>query len=53
MLLIHPQFSPITAIKQVESFTFLGVHITEDLKWSIHTDSVVKKAQEPYSTSGG
>ena len=26
------------------SFKFLGVHITDKLKWSTHTDSVVKKA---------
>ena len=25
---------------------FLGVHITNKLKWSTHTDSVVKKAQQ-------
>ena len=30
----------------VESFKFLYVHITDKLKWSTHTDSVVKKAQQ-------
>jgi hypothetical protein len=30
----------------VEIFKFLGVHITDYLKWSTHTDSVVKKAQQ-------
>ncbi len=30
----------------VSSFKFLGVHITEDLKWSAHTDAVLKKAQQ-------
>ena len=35
------------AVEQVESFKFLGVHITDDhLKWSIHTDSEVEKAQQ-------
>ena len=34
-----------TAVEKVESFTFLGVHITDKLKWSTHKDSVVKKAQ--------
>ena len=34
-----------TALEKVESFKFLGVHITDKLKWSSHTDSVVKKAQ--------
>jgi hypothetical protein len=33
-------------VEQVESFKFLGAHITDDLKWSTHTDSVVKKAQQ-------
>ena len=30
----------------VESFKFLGVQITDKLKWSTHTDSVVKKVQQ-------
>jgi hypothetical protein len=30
----------------VESFKFLDVHITDKLKWSTHTDSVVKKVQQ-------
>ena len=33
-------------MKKVESFKFLGVHITDKLKWSTHTDSVVKKVQQ-------
>ena len=33
-----------TAVEKVESFKFLGVHVTDKLKWSTHTDSVVKKA---------
>ncbi len=28
------------------SFKFLGVHITEDLTWSAHTDAVLKKAHQ-------
>ncbi|KAM9534624.1 uncharacterized protein ACWYII_039492 [Salvelinus alpinus] len=35
-----------TAVEKVESFKFFGVHITDDLKWSTHTDSVVKKVQQ-------
>jgi hypothetical protein len=35
-----------TTVEKVESFMFLGVHITDKLKWSTHTDSVVKKAQQ-------
>ena len=35
-----------TAVEKVERFKFLGVHITDKLKWSTHTDSVVKKAQQ-------
>ena len=33
-------------MEEVESFKFLGVHITDKLKWSTNTDSVVKKAQQ-------
>ena len=29
-----------------EAGKFLGGHITDKLKWSMHTDSVVKKAQQ-------
>ena len=32
-------------MEKVKSLKFLGVHIT-DLKWSHHTDTVVKKAQQ-------
>ena len=35
-----------TTVEKVESFKFLGVHITDKLKLSTHTDSVVKKAQQ-------
>jgi hypothetical protein len=34
-----------TAVEKVESFKVLGVHITDDLKGSTHTDSVVKKVK--------
>ena len=34
------------AEEKVENFKFLSVHITDKLKWSTHTDSVVKKAQQ-------
>ena len=32
------------AVEQVESFKFLGVHITNKLTWSKHTKTVVKRA---------
>ncbi len=32
--------------ERVSSFKFLGVHITEDLTWSAHTDAVLKKAHQ-------
>jgi hypothetical protein len=32
------------AVEKVESFKFLGIHITDKLKLSTHTDSVVRKA---------
>ncbi|KAM9402139.1 uncharacterized protein ACWYII_029367 isoform 1-T2 [Salvelinus alpinus] len=35
-----------TVVEKVESLKFLSVHITDKLKWSTHTDSVVKKAQQ-------
>jgi hypothetical protein len=35
-----------TAVEKVKRFKFLCVHITDELKWSTHTDSVVKKAQQ-------
>ena len=41
----HPIHIKGAAVEKVESFKFLGVHITEKLKWSTHTDSVVKKGQ--------
>ena len=34
-----------TAVEKVESFKFLGVHITDKLKWSTHIYSVVKAQQ--------
>ncbi len=34
-----------TPVERVTSFKFLGVHITEDLTWSAHTNAVLKKAQ--------
>ncbi len=35
-----------TPVERVYSFKFLGVHITEDLTWSAHTDAVLKKAHQ-------
>ncbi len=35
-----------TPVEQVNSFKFLGVHITEDLTWSAHTDAVLKKSHQ-------
>ena len=32
-------------MEKVGSFKFLGIHITDKLKWSTHTNSVVKKVQ--------
>ena len=33
-------------MKRVSSFKFLGVHISEDLTWSINTKAITKKAQQ-------
>ncbi len=35
-----------TPVERVNSFKFLGVHITEDLTWSTHTDAVLKKSYQ-------
>ena len=35
-----------TVVEKVESYKFLGVHITDKLKRSTHTDSVVEKTQQ-------
>ena len=43
----HPPIHiEVTAVEKVESFTFLGVHITDKLKYSTHKDSVGKKVQQ-------
>jgi hypothetical protein len=34
------------AVEQVESFKFLGVHITNKLTWSKHTKTAVKRARQ-------
>ena len=33
-------------VEIVDSFKFLGVHISNDLKWVTHVDSIVRKAQQ-------
>ena len=33
-------------VERVESFKFLGVHITKDLSWSKHTNIVMKRARQ-------
>jgi hypothetical protein len=35
-----------TTVEKLETYKFLGVHITDKLKWSTQTDIAVKKAQE-------
>ena len=35
-------------VKHVESFKFLGIHITKDLTWSTHICRVVKKAWQHF-----
>jgi hypothetical protein len=32
-------------VERVERFKFLGVHITKDLSWSTHTNTIVKRAR--------
>jgi len=44
------EYTPITInktpVERVNSFKFLGIHITENLTWSAHTDAVLKKAHQ-------
>ncbi len=42
----HTHLHRKTPVERVNSFKFLGVHITEDLTWSAHTDAVLKKAHQ-------
>ncbi len=35
-----------TPVERVNSFKFLGVHITKDLTWSTHTDAVLKSSHQ-------
>ncbi len=37
-----------TPVERDNSFKFLGVHITEDLTWSAHTDAVLKKEHQRF-----
>ena len=39
-------------VEQVESFKFLGVHITNKLTWSKHSKTVVKRARQNLISSG-
>jgi hypothetical protein len=39
-------------VEQVESFKFLGFHITNKLTWSKHTMTVVKRARQRLFPSG-
>uniref|UniRef100_A0AAZ3S3N7 Alkylated DNA repair protein AlkB homologue 8 N-terminal domain-containing protein n=1 Tax=Oncorhynchus tshawytscha TaxID=74940 RepID=A0AAZ3S3N7_ONCTS len=41
----HPQKNR-TVVEKVECFKFLGIHITDKLKWSTNTDSIVKKVHQ-------
>ena len=35
-----------TAVDKVESFKFLCAHVMDNLEWSTHTDSLVRKTQQ-------
>ncbi|KAI3369716.1 hypothetical protein L3Q82_024557, partial [Scortum barcoo] len=35
-----------TTVERVSSFRFLGVHISEDLTWTHHTDFITKSARQ-------
>lgn len=38
--------SVITVVESVQNTKFLGVHIVDNLSWSLHTSSLVKMAQQ-------
>ena len=40
-------------MEQVESFKFLGIHITKNLSWSKQTNIILKRADNAFSPSGG
>ena len=42
----HPVVIDGYAVERVDSFKYLGVHISEDLSWSCHTTALVKKARQ-------
>ncbi|KAK1806985.1 hypothetical protein P4O66_004823, partial [Electrophorus voltai] len=35
-----------TTVERVDSFRYLGVHISQDLSWSCHSNSLAKKARQ-------
>ncbi|KAK1784464.1 hypothetical protein P4O66_000873 [Electrophorus voltai] len=35
-----------TTVERVDSFRYLGIHISQDLSWSRHTNSLAKKARQ-------
>ena len=39
-------------VERVETLKFLGFHITNDLSWSKHTKTVVKRQDKTFSPSG-
>ena len=41
-----PILSDEAVVEQVESFKFLGGHITNKLEWSKHTKTVMKRARQ-------
>ena len=46
----HPPFHiDRTELEKVVNFKFLGIHITDKLKWSTHTCSVVKQQQHLFN----
>ena len=45
---VHPPiYIDGTAVEKVESFKFLGIHITDKLKWTTHTECGEEGATEP------
>ena len=41
-----PLYINVECVERVESFKYLGVHLSADLSWSLNTTALVKKAQQ-------
>ena len=52
-IVTSPITGPSGALPQVDSLRLLGVTFTQDLKWNLHIDNVLKKANKHIYTLSG